>query len=420
MRRAGSRRPRVTAAPRIRFGPSTFAGGRVQFSDRFVRPSYSTDLSELAGRLGAFSSADAGAPGEAPQMAELELRGKAEATASVEITGRLNPLARPPPSTSGPRMRDLELPPLSPYSVKYAGHAIERGKLAADVSYRVLPDGQLTASNRVVLRQLAFGDLVEGAPASLPVRLAVALLADREGVIDVDLPVSGSLNDPQFQPGGRGLARAGQSGAQGRHLAVLAARGRFRRHRAAGPGRFPARQRGTGHGGPGPAGPDSACAGGPARSHAHRGGRGGSGAEREGWKRQRLQDMVLAEKRRTTAQAGQGAVPALAEVGAAEYPGLLKEIYRRADMPKPRNLIGLARDLPQADMENLLLARMQVPADAMHALAVARGAAVRDYLARRDVPRERLFLGAPRIGPRAVPGPRAPACRCRRGERQAG
>ncbi len=387
----------VTAAPRIRLGPATLAGGRVQFSDRFVRPSYSTDLSELAGRLGAFSSADAGAPGEAPQMAELELRGKAEATASVEITGRLNPLARPPALDIRGRMRDLELPPLSPYSVKYAGHAIERGKLAADVSYRVLPDGQLTASNRVVLRQLAFGDPVEGAPASLPVRLAVALLADREGVIDVDLPVSGSLNDPQFSLGAVVWRALG-------NLVLKAVTSPFSLLAGAFGGTEQLDRVGFQ---PGSAALDTAARAQLdqiARALADRPaltltvvGEAALEAEREGWKRQRLQDMVLAEKRRTTAQAGQGAVPALAEVGVAEYPGLLKEIYRRADMPKPRNLIGLARDLPQADMENLLLARMQVPADAMHALAVARGAAVRDYLARREVPRERLFIGAPRI-----------------------
>ena len=98
-------------------------------------------------------------------------------------------------------MRDLELPPLSPYAVKYAGYGIERGKLSVDVRYAVQPDGQLTASNKLVLNQLSFGDKVDGAPNSLPVKLAVALLADRNGVIDLDLPISGSLNDPQFRIG---------------------------------------------------------------------------------------------------------------------------------------------------------------------------------------------------------------------------
>ncbi len=75
--------------------------------------------------------------------------------------------------------------------MKYAGHSIERGKLSVDVTYKVLPNGQLTAGNRIVLNQLTFGEPVAGAPNSLPVRLAAALLADRRGVIDLDLPISG-------------------------------------------------------------------------------------------------------------------------------------------------------------------------------------------------------------------------------------
>ena len=98
-------------------------------------------------------------------------------------------------------MRDLDLPPLSPYSVKYAGYGIKQGKLSVDVNYVVQPDGRLTATNKVILKQLSFGDKVEGSQASLPAKLAVALLADRNGLIDLDLPISGLLNDPQFSLG---------------------------------------------------------------------------------------------------------------------------------------------------------------------------------------------------------------------------
>ena len=74
--------------------------------------------------------------------------------------------------------------------------------MSVDLAYVVQPDGQLTASNRIVLNQLAFGDKDETSTASLPVKLAVALLTDRNGIIDLDLPVSGSINDPQFSLGG--------------------------------------------------------------------------------------------------------------------------------------------------------------------------------------------------------------------------
>ena len=185
----------------VSVGPTTFVNGRVNYNDRFVKPNYTADLSELNGKLGAFSSAPLAA-GEAPRLAEVSLTGRVEGTASLEITGKLNPLAQPLALDIAAKVRDLELPPLSPYAIKYAGYGIERGKMSVDVAYLVLPNGNLTASNKIVLNQLAFGEKVEGAPASLPVKLAVALLADRSGVIDLDLPVSGSINDPQFSIGG--------------------------------------------------------------------------------------------------------------------------------------------------------------------------------------------------------------------------
>jgi hypothetical protein len=80
----------------------------------------------------------------------------------------------------------------------------------------------------------------------------------------------------------------------------------------------------------------------------------------------------------------------------AEVPVLLKDVYRRADITKPRNLVGLAKDLPAAEMETLLLASIPITEDAMRTLAQQRGVAVKDYLASRKVAAERLFLGAPK------------------------
>jgi hypothetical protein len=84
-------------------------------------------------------------------------------------------------------------------------------------------------------------------------------------------------------------------------------------------------------------------------------------------------------------------------VSPAEYPALLKEVYKRADFPKPRNAIGLTKDLPDAEMEKLLLADIKVTDDAMRELAAQRGAVVKDYLAAAKLPVERLFLGAAKI-----------------------
>lgn len=419
-------------APVIRFGPIKLASGKVLFSDRFIRPNYSADLSELNGSLSAFSSV---APANGPEMANLQLTGRAEGSAILEVSGKLNPLAKPLALDIKGKVRDLELPPLTPYSVKYAGHGIERGKLSVDVTYLVLPDGRLTATNKLVLNQLEFSEPVPGAPASLPVRLATALLADSHGVIDLDFPISGSLNDPQFSLGpiifkavvnliGRAitapftlLARALGGGSGGDDLAQV------------------------------PFAPGSAALSADARSRLDKVakalkdrpalkvtviGTADLAAEREGWLRERLNALVAAERRGSGQAIQLGAAGAAAataasaasaplaaasatkasdsEMSAEEYPVLLRRVYRRADLPgKPRNVVGLTKDIPIAEMEALLMAHIDVNEDAMRQLAVQRGVAVKDYLASQELAAERLFLGAARTGKAATEAPATPA-----------
>lgn len=377
----------------VTVGPISLVNGKVLFSDRFIQPNYSANLSELTGKLSAFSSR---APDGTVQLADLDLRGRAEGTASVEITGKINPLAKPLALNIQGRVRDLDLPPLTAYSVKYAGYGIERGKLSMDVTYTVQPDGQLTASNKLVLNQLTFGDKVEGAPSSLPVKLAVALLADRNGVIDIDLPISGSLNDPQFRIGavvwklitnliGKALtapfsllAHAFGGGSADDELNAV----------AFAPGSSvlsPAAVQGL----------DKIAKALIDRPvlHVTVVGMASLEAERDAFKRERLKALMLAEKRRRAAVTGQDVAAATALTD-AEYPALLKEVYRRADITKPRNFVGLAKDIPAEQMEALLLASISVTEDSMRELALHRGVVVKDYLASRKLGAERLFLGA--------------------------
>jgi hypothetical protein len=375
-------------------------GGRVYFSDRFIKPNYSANLTELTGQLSAFSSVS---PDGSPQLADLELRGRAEGTASLEILGKLNPLAKPLALDIQGKVRDLELAPLTPYSVKYAGHGIERGKLSVDVRYLVLPDGQLTASNQLILNQLTFGDKVDGAPASLPVKLAVALLADRNGVIDINLPISGSINDPQFRLGPvifkvivNLIVKAITSPFS--LLASAFGGGDELSQVAFAPGSAVLTAQAT-------QGLDKV-----AKALTERPalkmtvvGTASLDAERAAYKRERLQSLVQAEKRRIQVLGGTTNGTATITVSPAEYPELLKAVYRRADMPKPRNLVGMTKDIPQPEMEALLLAHVPANEESMRALATQRGVAVRDYLASRQLPLERLFLGAPRVGDDKAP-----------------
>jgi hypothetical protein len=377
----------------VNFGPVSLIGGRVDFSDRFIQPNYSADLTELAGKLSAFSSQ---ASNGVVQLADLELRGRAQGTASLEVLGKINPLAKPLALDITGKVRDLELPPLSPYSARYAGYGIERGKLSVDVSYRVQPDGQLTANHKIVLNQLKFGDAVPNAKDTLPVKLAVALLADRNGVIDINLPVSGSLSDPQFRLGPivfklivnlvvKAITApfsllASVLGGGGEELSVV--------NFAPGSASLDPEAR---------AGLDKVAKALLERPALNMTVVGSASLvhEREAYKRAQLQALVLAEKRRGGVLNGATADQAQAlAVSDQEYPVLLKAVYKRADFPKPRNLIGLAKDIPLPEMEALLLANLSVTESAMRALAEQRGVAVRDYLASLKLPMERLFLGA--------------------------
>ncbi|MBY0464642.1 MAG: DUF748 domain-containing protein, partial [Burkholderiales bacterium] len=393
--------PADPLATRISIGPFSLVNGAVDFSDKFIRPNYQANLSDLTGRLGGFSSDGAVAQVDgqaAPQMAELELRGKAEGTASLEITGKLNPLAKPLALDIEGRVRDLELPPLSPYTIKYTGHGIERGKLSLDVGYTVLPNGQLTARNQLVLNQLTFGEAVPGAPASLPVKLATALLSDRNGVIDLNLPISGSLNDPEFSLVpvifkiiGNIIVKAITapfsllSGALGGSDAELATV-------AFAPGTAQLL----------PAAQDKLAR--VAKALTDRPsltltvvGTASLDDERTAYQRERLQAQIRAERQRNTPDAT-AVLPDLVP-GSAEHTRWLTAVYKRTDMPKPRNALGLTKDLAPVDMEALLLTQIPVSDTTMKELAVQRGVAVRDQLTKLQVPAQRLFLGAPGSAP---------------------
>lgn len=404
----------------LQFGPTTFTNGRVQFTDQFVKPSYSASLTELNGSLGAFGNsgtvgkADAATPQsrEAVSLASLELHGKAEGSASLDVTGALNPLATPLALDITAKVRNLELPPLSPYSVKYAGHGIERGKLDMDVTYKIEPNGQLTARNGLVLRQLVFGDEVDGGGNSLPVKLATALLADSNGVIDLDIPISGSLSDPQFSLGpiiGKALLNIlGRAITAPFSLLSSALRGATQ----------------------GPDGeavvafePGSATLDASADTQVKEiaaamekrpkidltiTGHAGLAAEQAGYRQTRLRRLLAFIKRRENLAAASraggasmpptgNAAPALPVVSEADYPRLLRQLYDRTDMQKPRNAIGMARELPVPEMENLLLGQIDVGPQHMRELAVQRAGEVRDALAKAGVAAERLFLGLPDV-----------------------
>ena len=184
----------AVAAP-IRIARVVLQGGNVNFSDRFIKPNYSANLTNIGGRVTGLSS-------DLATTADVELRGQVDNTAPVEILGKVNPLSGNLFLDLAASAKGVDLPTATPYSARYAGYPIIKGKLSMDVKYHI-ENKKLTAENHIMLDQLTFGDKVESPDATkLPVLLAVALLRDRNGVIDINLPISGSLDDPKFSIGG--------------------------------------------------------------------------------------------------------------------------------------------------------------------------------------------------------------------------
>jgi len=378
-------------------GGTRLVNGRVDFTDRFIRPNYSAALSELNGTLGRVDS-------RTRDMATLDLRGRAAGTALLEIRGALNPTADPPVLDISARATDLELAPLTPYAGKYAGYAIERGKLSMDVAYRIDPDGKLEAKNQVILNQLTFGEKIDSPEATkLPVRLAVALLTDRNGVIDLDLPVSGSINDPKFSIWGIVWKLVG-------NLLVKAFTAPFSLLAGGATEDLSVVQfvPGTATIAPG----STAVVDRVARALAERPalrmtvtGAADPVSERDAIRSAALEARIVAEQRRDLARAGAAAGAASApwpELTGAARTLIVKRLYGDARLPdKPRNLIGMAKDLPLAEMETLLKGAVVVSSDSARELAIQRGLAVRDALIGKGLPSERLFLGAPKVH---VPG----------------
>ena len=186
--------PQKTETPDIGIKTITLQGGRIDFADRRIRPGYETELSELGGRISNISLKKGG-------TAQLEILGKIEKYIPLKITGTIDPSPKTLFVDLTASFHDLDVSPMTPYSSKYAGYTIEKGKLSLDVKY-MINNRKLDSQNLIFLDQFTFGDRVESPDATgLPVRLAVALLKDRNGQIKLDIPVSGSIDDPQFKVG---------------------------------------------------------------------------------------------------------------------------------------------------------------------------------------------------------------------------
>ncbi|OLY76554.1 hypothetical protein AU074_17225 [Pseudomonas sp. ATCC PTA-122608] len=175
----------------IHIGQIAINDGSANFADFSLTPNFATAIQQLNGQIGTIDSRQA-------KPASVDIKGKVDRYAPVTIKGNVNPFDPMAALDIATSFKRVELTNLTPYSGKFAGFRIRKGRLNLDLHY-VITKGQLKAENKVVVEQLQLGERVDSADAvDLPIRLAIALLKDSDGKISIELPVTGDLNNPQF------------------------------------------------------------------------------------------------------------------------------------------------------------------------------------------------------------------------------
>lgn len=377
-------------APRIRVGQIAMADGNINFTDNFIQPNYRVNMTGLRGSIGTINS-------EKIDPAEVDIQGKVDDDAPLVISGAINPLFKPLFLDIKGSAHGIEMTRLTPYSTKYAGYPIEKGKLSMDISYKIEND-KLVAENGLKIEQLTFGNHIAGPDATkLPVMLAVSLLKDRNGTIDVNLPVSGSLSDPQFSIGGvimrvfinlivkavtSPFALIGSMFGSSEELSNV----QF----AAGSAEL---------------NPEiikrmdminTAMVDRPGLKLDILG-RADPKADEAGIAEDRLNRQMRALKRQSM-PAGQRNAEAATTLTPQEEVKYLTEVYKKAKFDKPSNAIGFAKSLPPEEMKALIIQNTPVNKDDLQTLAMNRADAIRNYMQREgNIPADRMYLIAPKL-----------------------
>ena len=370
--------------------------GRLTYEDRSVAPAVALALTRINGTIAGLSSKELA-------RADVDINARLENVAEVKLYGKINPLIENQYTDLTLEAKGADLMPMGPYCGKYLGYALQKGKLDLAMKYLV-SSRNLQASNLITIDQLTLGEKVESPDATgLPVKLGVALLKDRNGVIELDVPVEGSLDDPKFRLGRvimhaigvvftklvtspfKLLARAFGGSRGGPELSGVRSGSR----RADAPGAGEAEPSGhlalrEARSLPG----DPWCRGGRGRSRrAQAQEAGGSPAPREmgvaGQERARRHAAGVGDRRRR-------GNPGPGEAGLQDR--LVEGDGGAGAGGRGGSGDGRKPEAPE-EMEDWLLARLDVTDDDLRQLAARRAAAVRDYiLATGKVEPERLFL----------------------------
>lgn len=390
--RAGKERAdEKTAQRQIEIEKVTLQAGTINFSDNYIKPNYSANLLEIGGRISGLSS-------EETRFADVNLRGKLNNDAPLEITGKINPLRDDLFVDLAVDFKDMDLSPVTPYSGRYLGYTIGKGKLSLSLQYLIVKR-KLDAKNKIFFDQLTLGEEVESPEATkLPVRLAIALLKNRKGEIDLNVPVSGDLDDPKFSLG-RVIIKILMN------ILVKAATSPFALLGSIFGGGEELSYVEFEYG--------SSAIGEEAQKkidalvkalHERPSlkleivGHADMEKDREGLRQYLFDRKVKAQKFKELVKK-ESAPSSLEEVTVTkeEYPQYLKKAYKEEKFPKPRTFLGFAKDLPVPEMEKLMLTNIVIKDDDLRGLAVKRAQQVKEsVLKSKQVETERVFLVEPK------------------------
>jgi hypothetical protein len=375
----------------IKIGVITLQGGVIDFIDRSLEPHYSLKLSEMGGRISGLSS-------EETTLADVELRAKLNDYAPLEITGKINPLRENLYVDLKVRFKDMDLGGMTPYSGKFAGYTIQKGKLSFDLKY-LIDKRKLDSQNHIFFDQFTLGDKVESPKATkLPVKLAIALLKDRKGEIHLDIPVAGSLDDPKFSVfkiifqvimnliakaatspfsllgaafgGGEELSYLefdyGSTTIAGTSMKKVETLAKALRDR-----------------------PSLKMA---IEGHVD------VEKDKEGLRQYLFQRKLKTQKLNEMVKKGSPSLPLdEVKIESTEYEKYLKKAYKEEKFPKPKNVIGLAKDLPVPEMEKLMLTHIEPKDEDLRALATQRAMKAKDAILKSgQIEPERIFIIEPK------------------------
>jgi uncharacterized protein involved in outer membrane biogenesis len=360
----------------IRIGTVTVQEGTLAFIDRHLKEQFNTTFFHLGGRVSDLTS-------QADRFADVDLRGNLENHSPLRITGTINPLRDDLFVDLKVNFTDIELTPMTPYSGTFLGYTVDKGKLFLDLKYRI-DKKALAAENKVFIDQFTFGRKVESEKATnLPVRLAVALLKDRKGEIHLDLPVSGRTDDPEFSIWGVVWQVL-------KNLLVKAATSPFALLQSA----FGSKDDFSGV---------NFAYGSATLSQQEQeklaklsqalndrpelsielSGFVEREKDSEGYRHELLQKKMRSEKFRLLVKEKKnkpGETQDSVVITPQEFSTYLKAVYKKESFPKPRNAIGMVKDIPDADMQKLIITNTQVGPEQLQQLARERVASVKDFL----------------------------------------